>query len=224
MQGALVSAADGQSLQWRLTSGQEIDLATGLIAGIRLAAGAAPRATRRLRPWKCATATESGANFFRSIRTRSHAPCTTGRSARWTGTPSCSCCPMRQFEIWDGARTPAGAPVWTAATSREALERSAVEQWMYLDGSYLIKLNGNAEQVSEQSGLLLASPKDVLPDRFLFAFDATDYLGRRAGLCHLRGERRERSGPWPSPTATVRWASISPIPRISIGLKTGSYP
>jgi hypothetical protein len=42
--------------------------------------------------------------------------------------------------------------------------------------------SGRTEQGSEQSGLLLASPKDALPDRFLFAFDATDYSGDEPGF------------------------------------------
>ena len=172
LRGTLLSAAAGTALRWKMANGQELEMQTARLAGVRFAAAggaekpAAP-ATVELRNGDRLRGKFVGLDD-RQLQFQ-HALLGTlaiARECLW------SLYPNPRFAVCDGGRD---AAAWQAPRSKKEDddgEAAAAASWTVLDGSYILR--GRRSSSGGQESPSLNVPMAEIPERFELRVEATE--------------------------------------------------
>ena len=185
LRGTLLSATGGVGLRWKMAGGQEIDLASTHLAGVRfLPAGetrgaAAETATVELRNGDRLQGQFVGLDE-KQLQFQ-HAQFGTVQIARerlWNLYPN------PRFPVCDGSRDVAS---WIVASTgkTESSAESPAAKWTVLDGSYIQR----GSPGGSQEAMSLRAPLKNIPERFEFRVDATDVNGNPPNFALVLGTK-----------------------------------
>ena len=172
LRGTLLSAAAGAALRWKMANGQELEMQTARLAGVRFAAtgGAgkpAATATVELR-----NGDRLGGEFValdeRQLRFQ-HAQLGTLAIAReqlW------SLFPNPHFAVCDGGGDAVAGQVSRVKKEGDGQRRALAAPSTVLDGNYIFRGQPGGSRGEESSGLNV--PAAEIPERFELRFDATE--------------------------------------------------
>jgi hypothetical protein len=134
--GALLAAAKGEALRWKMAGGQEVEFQPRRLAGVRLAqsgsaAAPGPTATLELRSGERMRG-EFAALDSQNLQLR-HAHLGTLTFPR---NQLALFYPNPRAEIYDGARDPAA---WLKGPNKKKPSDASARAWLYFDGTYVLR-------------------------------------------------------------------------------------